>query len=70
MKLAHVGQGIDYRQFQKVITDLESRGATVMVVAYVPDSREERIDYTIEARFPSGKVWEITEIKLVDETTK
>jgi hypothetical protein len=59
---------LNYESFQQIIDDLESRGAAVNVLAYVnPKSRlwdfERPIDYTIQAHFPSGKVWEIVEIK-------
>ena len=56
-----------YGGFQHVIGDLESHGATVTVLANVKEGRlwddEEEIDYTIEARWPSGRAWEITEIQ-------
>ena len=50
-----------YNQFQKVIDDLEGKGATVRVLADVAEDKET--DYTIEAYFPNGKVWEIIEIQ-------
>ena len=46
-------------QFQTVKDDLEDRGATVCLAAYVG---KEKIDYTILAHFPSGMTWEIVEI--------
>ena len=58
---------LNYEKFQKVIDDLESRGATVSVAAYVNTKdrrwdKEREIDYTIEVRWPSGRAWEIIAI--------
>ena len=54
-----------YGKFETVIDDLKSFGATVTVLANVKEGRhgEDEIDYTIEARWPSGRAWEITEIQ-------
>jgi hypothetical protein len=67
MNIGHIGTK-EFERFQIVIEDLEKRGCTVKVLAYVntKDRRwdtEREIDYTIEAHFPSGKVWEIIEIQ-------
>ena len=58
---------LNYGKFQRVIDDLEGRGATVHVLAYVntkarPWADERLVEYTSEASFPSGRAWEIVRI--------
>ncbi len=51
---------LNYKLFQKVIDDLENHGAKIMVLAHV---NGEEIDFTIKARFPSGRTWEVIQIE-------
>ena len=51
---------LNYCKFQRVIDDLEDRGFVVTVIAYV---NEQNREYTIEAKHPSGKRWEIVKIE-------
>jgi len=60
MKLGKAGTS-NFERFQLVINELEKLGATIMVLAYVPPKGE--IDYTIQARWPTGTVWEIVKIE-------
>ena len=53
---------LDLRLFNKVKEDLESKGAEVVLRAYVV---EKDVDYTIFATFLNGSVWEI--LKIIEE---
>jgi len=47
--------------FSDVITDLEARGASVVVQA---DPNLTPVDYKIEATWPNGEKWLVEEIKI------